>query len=146
MSASVSFLPKLFRCGFTILEVLCVIVAVAICVAMVIDPSLPSGVHFGPYHVDFAGQPGTVALRATNGDSDFTFTAFRGTIVLFVEKAGGLIRVALHHGLPVALIGTVFSIVLFDLLRRLFRNVGRGDSFTRQSVYLVQIVGVSLIV
>ncbi len=146
MSASVSFLPRLFRWGFTILEVICVIGAVAICVAMVIDPSLPPGVQFGPYHVDFAGQPGSIAMRAANGDSDFTLTAFRGTIVLFVEKAGGLIRVALHHALPVAFVSTVFFIVLFDLLRRLFRNVGRGDSFTRQSVYLVQIVGVSLIV
>ena len=35
---------------------------------------------------------------------------------------------------------------MFDLLRRLFRNVGRGDSFTRQSVYFVQFIGGSLIV
>ena len=34
----------------------------------------------------------------------------------------------------------------FELLRRLFRNVGRGDSFTPQSVRLVQIVGGALIV
>jgi len=146
MAPSVSFLPKLFRWAFTALEALSMIGAAAICVAILIDPSLPPGTHFGPFHVAFGGQPGTVALLAANGDSDFTAAAFRGTIVLFVEKAGGLIQVALHRGLPLVLISMVFLVVLFDLLRRLFRNVGRGESFTRQSVYLVQIVGGSLIV
>ena len=40
----------------------------------------------------------------------------------------------------------LFLTVLFELLRRLFRNVGRGESFTPQSVRLVQSIGVSLIV
>jgi hypothetical protein len=39
----------------------------------------------------------------------------------------------------------LFLIVLFELLRRLFRNVGRGDSFAPQSVRLVQAVGFLLI-
>src|SRR6185295_15390855 len=94
----------------------------------------------------FAGQAGTVALNATANDSDFTVTALRGNIVLFVEQAGGLIEVAKRYGLPAILITTIFFIVLFDLLRRLFRNVSRGDSFTRQSVTFVQLVGASLIV
>jgi hypothetical protein len=142
----ISFLPKLFRWVFTVLAVIAVLGAVGICVAMAIDPSLPAGTHFGPLPINFLGQPGSVALRATNGDSDFTVTALRGSIILFVEKAGGLIEVVKHYGLPLILINTIFFAVLFDLLRRLFRNVGRGESFTRQSVYLVQIVGASLIV
>ena len=144
--ASVSILPKLFRWLFTAVEVLCVLAAVCIALTYLIDPRLPPGTHFGPFAVDFAGQPGTVALSAVNNDSDFTVTAFRGDIVVFVEQAGGLIEVAKRYGLPAILISAIFFVVLFDLLRRLFRNVGRGDSFTRQSVTFVQLVGGSLIV
>ena len=143
---AVSVLPKIFRWVFTVLAVIAVLCAIAICVAMAIDPSLPPGTHFGPIKLDLMGQPGTVVLRAVNGDSDFTVTALRGSVTLFVEKAGGLIEVLKHHGLPLILINTIFFAVLFDLLRRLFRNVGRGQSFTRQSVYLVQIVGAWLLV
>ncbi len=143
---AVSVLPKLFRWVFTVFAVLAAIGALAICVAMVIDPKLPAGTHFGPLTVDMMGQPGTVVLRAAGGDSDFTVTALRGSLTLFVEKAGGLIEVVKHYGLPVMLIYSLFLVILFDLLRRLFRNVGRGESFSRQSVYLVQGLGASLIV
>ena len=57
-----------------------------------------------------------------------------------------MIELLKRYGLPLLLIKSIFLAVLFDLLRRLFRNVGRGESFTRQSVYLVQLVGVALIV
>jgi len=143
---AVSVLPKLFRWVFTVFAVLAALGTVVIFVAMVIDPRLPPGTHFGPMTVDMMGQPGTVALRAAGGDSDFTVTALHGSLTLFVEKAGGLLEVVKHYGLPVILINTLFLAVLFEFLRRLFRNVGRGESFSRQSVYLVQFVGVSLIV
>jgi hypothetical protein len=144
--ASVSFLPKLFRWLFTGVEVLCVVAAIGIALAYLIDPRLPPGTQFGPLAIDFAGQPGTVALSPANNDSDFTVTALGGNIVVAVQQAGGLIEVAKRYGLPAILISAIFLIVLFDLLRRLFRNVGRGDSFTRQSVLFVQLVGASLIV
>ena len=143
---AVSVLPKIFRWVFTVFAVFAALGAVAVCVAMLIDPKLPPGTHFGPLTVEMMGQPGTVALRAVGDDSDFTVTALRGSLTLFVEKAGGLIEVVKHYGLPVVLIYTLFLTILFDLLRRLFRNVGRGESFSRQSVYLVQMVGGALIV
>ena len=146
MESFSSFLPKLFQWVFAVLVVLMAIGAFAICIAMIIDPRLPQGTHFGPTEVEILGQPGTVALRAVDGDSNFTVTALRSTIVLSVEKAGGLIQVLVHNGLPVALVHVLFLGALFELLRRLFRNVGRGESFTRQTVQLVQIVGFALIV
>lgn len=143
---AVSVLPKLFRWVFAVLAVLAVLCAVAISLTMVIDPRLPAGTTFGPMQVDLMGQPGTVALRAVNGDSDFTVTALRGNATLYVEKAGGLLEVLKYHGLPLVLISSIFLAVLFDLLRRLFRNVGHGKSFTSQSVTLVQLVSALLIV
>src|SRR5258706_4438904 len=143
---SMSVLPRIFRWVFTVLAVLAAIAAVAICIAILIDPRLPAGTHFGPMKVDLMGQPGTVALGVVGGDSDFTVTALRGSVSLFVDKAGGLIEVLKHYGLPLILIKAIFLALLFDLLRRLFRNVGRGESFTPQSVYLVQLIGAALIV
>jgi hypothetical protein len=143
---AVSVLPKLFRWVFTALVVIAVLGAFGVCVAMLVNPTLPPGTHFGPLAIDVLGQPGTVAMRAVGGDSDFTLTALRGSLTLFVAKAGGLIEILKRYGLPLILINLIFFAVLFELLRRLFRNVGRGESFTRQNVLLVQIVGAALIV
>jgi hypothetical protein len=144
--ASVSFLPKLFRWVFAVLAVVATIGVVCVTIVFLIDPHMPPGTHFGPLNINVGGQPGTIGLRASNGDSDFTFTAFKGTITLFVARAGGLIEVIKHYGFPVVLIDLVFFAALFDVLRRLFRNVGLGNSFTRETVSLVQIIGGSLIV
>src|SRR5689334_3986582 len=114
--ASVAVLPKLFRWLFTALELFCLLAAIVISCTILIDPHLPQGTHFGPLSIDFAGQPGSVELRAMESDSDFTLSGFRGDITVVVEKAGGLIEVAKHYGLPAILISTVFFIVLFDLL------------------------------
>jgi hypothetical protein len=143
MASVSSALPKLFRWLFTVLAVFAVLGAIAICLAIVIDPKLPAGARaaFGPVTLDLLGEPGSVALRPAGSDSDFTVTALRGNVTLSVEKAGGLVEVLKHWGLPMILMNMIFFAVLFDLLRRLFRNVGRGDSFTPQSVRLVQILG-----
>ncbi|MBI3678680.1 MAG: DUF2975 domain-containing protein [Proteobacteria bacterium] len=143
--APVSFLPKLFRWVFSVLMVILVLSSVAIVAAILIDPKLPPGTHFGPVTRDVGGQPASFVLQANGGDSDFTAHLFNGTINIFVKQAGGLVEVVKHHGLPVMLIDTIFLAVLFELLRRLFRNVGRGESFTRQTVQLVQLVGGALI-
>lgn len=144
--ASVSFLPKLFRWVFLFFAICSAIGAFAVCIVWLIDPHMPPGTHFGPFNIDVGGQPGTIGLRANNGDSDFTLTAFKGMLTIFVAKAGGLLEIAKHYGFPVALIDLVFFAGLFDVLRRLFRNVGRGESFTRETVSLVQIIGGGLIV
>ena len=144
--ASVSnALPKLFRWVFAVLAVFAVLGEALICLAILINPRLPAGAHFGPVTIDLLGEPGTAVLSPAGGDSNFTVTALRGNLILSAEKAGGLVEVLKHWGLPMVLMNMIFFAVLFDLLRRLFRNVGRGDSFTLQSVRLVQILGGALI-
>lgn len=145
MESFSSFLPKLFRWVFTVMVVLMVIGALGICIAMIIDPGLPVGTHFGPKEVDILGQPGTITLRPVGGDSNFTITALRNSVSITIAQAGGFIQVLVRNGLPVALMHVVFLGVMFELLRRLFRNVERGESFTRQTVLLVQFVGLSLL-
>jgi hypothetical protein len=146
MASVSSALPRLFRWVFTVLAVLAVLGALVVTIAILIDPKVPAGAHFGPVTLDLLGQPGTVVLRPAGSDSDFIVTALRGSLILLIEKAGGLIEVIKHYGLPLVLMNTIFFAVLFDLLRRLFRNVGRGDSFTPQTIRLVQYLGGSLLV
>ena len=55
MESFSSFLPKLFRWVFTVMVVLMVIGALGICLAMIIDPGLPAGTHFGPQQVEILG-------------------------------------------------------------------------------------------
>jgi hypothetical protein len=146
---SASFLPKAFRWFFTVLVVCTVIGAIAIMGLMIADPSLPSDAHFGPQKGEVFGQPAEFALYPASGERTepvFSAKAFNGTVTMVVEKTGGLIEMLKQYGLPLILINVLFLTLLFELLRRLFRNVGRGDSFTPQSVRLVQIIGFSLIV
>ena len=137
-----SWLAKFLRWMFTVFVVLMALGAVAVLVVMLIDPTLPPGTHFGPMKTDFLGQPGSIVFK----DSAFALTAFRGGLAVSIQNAGGLIEVLKHYGLPLILLQIVFYIAVFELLRRLFRNVGRGQSFTQPTLRLVQILGVSLLV
>jgi hypothetical protein len=137
-----AWLPKFLRWMFTFFVIVMTLGAIAVCVVMVIDPTLPPGAHFGPIETDFLGQPGSIVFK----DSAFALTAFRGGLAVSIRNAGGLIEILKHYGLPLILLQIVFFMVVFELLRRLFRNVGRGESFTQPTLRLVQILGVSLLV
>ncbi|MEX0733522.1 MAG: DUF2975 domain-containing protein [Steroidobacteraceae bacterium] len=143
------FLPKLFRYAFAVLAVLAALAAVCITAAMLIDPELPRDARFGPRDGEFLGQPASFALQpdtSGQGEPALYLRAFNGNVTMTVDQPAGAVEVFKSYGLPVLLIYAVFFAALFELLRRLFRNVGHGDSFTPPSVRLVQIVGGSLIV
>jgi hypothetical protein len=144
--APVSILPKLFQWVFALLAGLAALASVLLVIGMALDLHLPPDTQIGPATVDLMGQPGTLSLLPAHGDFDFRASAFRGTITVFVGKAGDLVELLKQYGLPMALLDTIFVALLFELLRRLFRNVGRGDSFSAQTVRLVQGVGGLLIV
>jgi hypothetical protein len=142
-------LPRLFRVAFAILGVLAAFAAVCVIAAMLIDPELPPGAHFGPVHGDVLGQPAAFGLQPdANGQAEpgLYLRAFSGNVAVTVTRPAGAVELFKAYGLPVLLIYLVFFAALFELLRRLFRNVGSGQSFTQQSVRLVQIAGGSLIV
>jgi hypothetical protein len=137
-----SWLPKFLRWMFTIFAIFTALGALAMLVLLAIDPTLPPGLHFGPHAVKIGGLPGTVLFR----NSTFVLNALNGGLGVTVQNTDSLIELLKHYGLPVLILHALFFAALFDLLRRLFRNVGRGESFTRQTVRLVQIIGVSLLV
>ena len=144
--ASVSgFLPRFFHWVFAILEVLAGLAALAFCTIMLVNPHLPPDAHFGPIVAMIGGQPGTVQLTPAGGDHTLVITAFKGAITFVINQAGGFIEVLKHYGLPLMLLRALFAVALFELLRRLFRNVERRESFTPGTIRLVQFVGVLLI-
>ncbi|MGH6873136.1 MAG: DUF2975 domain-containing protein [Rhizomicrobium sp.] len=145
---STAFLPQLFGWGFTILEALTGLGALVILLTILIHPALPPNAHFGPIQREVGGQTATFAIAPPpdGGPSQVIVHAFNGNATMTVKQPAGLVDLLIGHGLPLVLTYVLFLAVLFDLLRRLFRNVGRGESFTPQSVRLVQIVGGALIV
>ena len=143
------FLPKLFRWVFTVLAILTALAAVGLIAVILVDPTLPPHARFGPVHGKLMGQPATLALQPDArgpGEPALSARAFNGNVTMTVDEPSGAIELLKRYGLPLLLSYAVFFAALFELLRRLFRNVGRGDSFTPQSVRLVQIVGGALVV
>ena len=143
------FLPRLFRWVFTVLAVLTALAAVVLIAVILVDPRLPPDARFGPVHGKLMGQPATLALQpdaSGRGEPALSGRAFNGNVTMTVDKPAGAIELLKRYGLPLLLIYTVFFTALFELLRRLFRNVGRGESFTPQNVRLVQVVGGALII
>lgn len=143
------FLPRLFRWVFTGLAVLTALAAVVLIAVILVDPTLPPDARFGPVHGQLMGQPATLALQphaSGQGEPALSARAFNGNVTMTVDKPAGAIELLKRYGLPLLLIYAVFFAALFELLRRLFRNVGRGESFTPQSVRLVQVVGGALII
>jgi hypothetical protein len=143
------FLPTFFRVAFGTLAVLATIAAVFIAVVLLVDPRLPPNAHWEPAHGEFLGQPASIALKPAEGgvgEPVLELAAFGGGVAATVDTPAGAIEQIKDFGLPILLIRALFFAALFELLRRLFRNVGRGESFTSQSVRLVQIIGGSLMV
>lgn len=141
----VSLLPRIFHWVFLVLAVLFALAACIVAIIMVVGPNLPQGTHFGPATGHLLGQPGSMSLTSSDGDANFLASAFGGNLTLTVERARGLVALLRQYGLPVLLLNMVFLAALFELLRRLFRNVERGESFTRDTVQLVQGVAALLI-
>jgi hypothetical protein len=146
MASVSSALPRIFHWVFLLLAVFSALFTLAVGIVILVNPHLPPGTHFGPATFDFLGQPGTAAFRAAGGDFSFAATAFRGTVTVTLDRAAGLFELLKRYGLPVLLLKGAFYAALFELLRRLFRNVERGETFSRDTIVLVQGVGGLLIV
>jgi hypothetical protein len=136
-----SRLPAFLQWTFMSFAILCLVAAGAIVVLMLVDPQVGPNAHFST-SVGVNTHPGALMLQL-NGGTKISITEMQATIS--GRGDDGLIRILKQFGLPVALLYSVFFAGLFELLRRLFRNVRRGDSFTRETIRLVHVIGFSLI-
>jgi hypothetical protein len=136
-------LPKAISILFAIASWLTVLAALAILIVMMLDPHL---LEHGDIRASFelAPKAGSMVIKAVKGDMTFTVATMHGTLTM---KNGSveMLRMLQRSALPLGLLFTVFLAVLFDLLRRLFRNVARGESFTKGTIRLVYVIGFSLV-
>ncbi|GAA0532346.1 hypothetical protein FHS83_002787 [Rhizomicrobium palustre] len=138
-----SFLPRALQWVFRFFTILMGIAAFAIILVLIVDPKLPYGMMQGSFDVHFLGQPGVILLKGTTLWAQYLSGA---GVHVRITDANGLFEVIKHTGLPLALLSVVYFGILFELLRRLFKAVQHGQSFTQTSFRLVQTIGFSLLI
>lgn len=139
-------LPKIISVIFAVFCWIFAFMAAMLLVAIVVDPNLPTGGVVNLSIVDLVPKPGSMVIHADKGGTVFTVTGLSGTLNGTSGDGAELFTMIKRYLLPMGMLFTAFLAVLFDLLRRLFRNVGRGDSFTPGNMRLVYAVGFLLIV
>ena len=133
-----SWLPSVARWVFAISTVVMGLCMLSLLAIYFIDPNIPTNGAIGAMPMVRQGLPGTVFVAGPIPQFIHNGIAVR------VSDAPGIIRLVVHDTLPLTMLQVGFFTLLFDLLRRLFRNVARGESFTRKTIGLVQILGLSL--
>jgi hypothetical protein len=141
-----SRLPRIISFLFALSSWLAGLVAVAVLAVIVINPHFTGHGVIGGSVIELSPPAGNLAIKADGGDTVFVITSMRGNLGMANGTGQELFRLVKRTILPLILVYAVFFTALFDLLRRLFRNVGRGDSFTRGNIRLVYAVGIALIV
>ena len=142
-----SALPRFFKAVFAIFECLTLLVIGLLLFFICYFPTNLRGATFDMGPVQFVPTAGPAELNLKNAAvGPLEVKGLEGKIVLQNRDLPNgldptikwpLVLVIAAHG--------IFVFILFDLLRRLFRNVQRGDSFSDPNIRLVQIVGVAII-
>jgi hypothetical protein len=138
-----SGLPVLCKRIFAVLAVLSLVSAVLLAASIAVWPVSGTSRHFFAA-IGVAVPPGELLLRDSSGSPSIVITGLKA--VVSGTSDAGLVRLARFYFLPAGVFYALFAAVQFDLLRRLFRNVEQGASFTPQTIRLVRYVGFSLVI
>jgi hypothetical protein len=136
-----SALPRILRCTFGVLQVITVLSAA---LALVIVWFVPPGTETMYVHLvqaQFVPADGPVKLILESGQ-EHDISLLQGIIGFFPERMNGAVKSAVALQI---LLGCTFFLALCELLRRLFRNVERGDSFSSGSTRLVRGLGLLIL-
>jgi hypothetical protein len=134
-------LPILCKKIFAFLTVLSLVSAGIAAVSIVVMPIANSAVHFW---IGATVPPGELRLRDNSGSPSILITGLQAMVS--GRSDAGLVSLARYYFMPLGMLYALFTALLFDLLRRLFRNVELGSSFTPQTVRLVRYIGISLLI
>jgi hypothetical protein len=145
MKTSKARLPKFFHRFFAFLEILTVVIGCLICFLILVLPRLPNTTDVNLSVGEIGLLPGSGALTATAGNSEtITINNLKGALSI-KNSPSDLGAFTRRSVLPPIILYTAFMAVLFDSLRRLFRYVELGESFTERSVHLIHKIGVTII-
>jgi len=142
-------LPKFLRRLFGLLEVLTPILGGILCFMILALPQNGSrysdlGLEVG--EVGLMPESGALGVSAADSKAGtVSINNLHGTVSVKNPDDSAL-ALTRWHMLPLILGYLGFITVLFDLLRRLFRNVESGQTFTARSAQLVQVIGIAIIV
>jgi hypothetical protein len=141
-------LPKFLRRVFGLLEVLTPTLGGILCFMILVLPSISNRSELGLEVGEVGLMPESGALGVPAADSKagtVSINNLHGTVS--VRNPGhSALALTRWHMLPLIIGYLGFITVLFDLLRRLFRNVESGQTFTARSVQLVHVIGIAIIV
>jgi hypothetical protein len=143
-----SRLPKFCRKLFVLLEVLTPVLGGILCFMILALPRISNhselGLELG--EVGLMPESGALAVPAADPKAGtLSIINLRGSVSVR-NPGGSALALTQWHTLPLVIGYLGFITVLFDLLRRLFRNVERGEAFTERSVQLLQVIGITIIV
>jgi len=147
MRTKTSQLPRLCCHLFGWLESLWVVGAVILCVLILALPRISNHAELALGEVGLVPESGALTVQADDSKAEtISINNLQGTVsVRNPGNGNGLFAMTRWYILPVVIAYVGFIAVLFDLLRRLFRNVDRGESFTERSVHLVHKIGMTII-
>jgi hypothetical protein len=140
-----AWLPKILRWMFTLLMGFTLIVG-AVILFVIVHPSVVSGrgtMQIAP--VTVAPEAGSIRVRSDAGEI-ISIATMDAAISIKPQAHSGLVKLIATYVLPVSLVYIAFFTFLFDMLRRLFRNVSRGESFSDGNLRLVRLIGYSILI
>jgi hypothetical protein len=141
-----SQLPKYFRRLFALLEILAMVGAAIVCALILGLPRISDHAKLG-FVVGLVPESGALTVQVGDSKAEsISINNLQGTLLVnSLGDGNGLLALTRWYTLPLVIAYAAYIAVLFDLLRRLFRNVERGESFTERSVHLVHKIGMTII-
>jgi hypothetical protein len=140
-------LTRFIRRVFAVLEVLTVTMMVIWCVAIFALPRLSADTKVDLGRIGLKPETGKFELQYGNPNREtLTLKNLQGDLALKnPSRDDHLYKMIKACELPVILLNAAFLFVLCELLRRQFRNVERGETFSEPNIRLVRKIGVTIL-
>ncbi len=140
-------LPKFCCRLFAMFEVVISLAVVLLVFLILALPSMSGRAELTLGEIGLVPESGALIARADDSASTvISIRNLQGTLSMTNPGDSDELRALTRwHTVPMIIGYGVFLVALLDMLRRLFRNVARGESFTERSVGLVQKIGLAII-
>ena len=140
-------LPKFCCRFFAFLELFISLAVVLLVFLILILPRMSGRAELTMGEIGLTPESGALIAKSDDSASSaISIKNLQGTLsITSPGSSSELLALTRWHTVPMLVGCGVFLVTLLDLLRRLFRNVARGESFTERTVGLVNKIGVTII-